>query len=124
MRYLTDRKRASGLGAAREGVHHWWQQRVTAVALVPLAILFAIPFARHLGSGHEAVIAAYGRPLNALVAIAFFLAAFTHMRLGLQVVIEDYVPRAGLRTALLLANTLLCWLLGLGAVLAVILIAL
>ncbi|MCC6006378.1 MAG: succinate dehydrogenase, hydrophobic membrane anchor protein [Rhodobacteraceae bacterium] len=124
MRFLTDRKRAAGLGSAGDGVHHWWQQRVTAVALVPLALLFLFPFARALGSGHEAVLAAYGKPFNAIVAIAFFAAAFAHLRLGLQEVIVDYVSSHGMRAALLVVNTLACWLLGLAGIFAVVLIAL
>lgn len=124
MRFLTDRKRAVGLGAAGDGVQHWWQQRVTAVALVPLALLFLLPFARALGSGHEAVLEAYGRPFNAVIAVAFFAAAFTHLRLGLHEVIVDYISDHGLRAGLVLANTLLCWFLGLAGILAVILIAL
>ncbi len=122
MSYLTDRKRVIGLGSAKEGVQHFTMQRITAIALLPLAVLFVIPFARNLGGEYENVLHSYGHPFNAIVAILFFLTAFTHLRLGLQVVIEDYVHGKALRTTLLLGNTLFCWLfiaLGIFAVLKI-----
>jgi succinate dehydrogenase / fumarate reductase membrane anchor subunit len=119
MSYRTDRQRVEGLGSAKEGVEHFWLQRVTAVALVPLTLLFLFPFARNLGADHATVLATYGNPFNAIVAILFLLVAFRHLALGLQVVIEDYVPGAALRTSLLLANTLLCWAFALAGVFAV-----
>lgn len=124
MRFLTDRARVTGLGTAREGVGHWWVQRVTAVALVPLTVLFVIPFAQSLGAGHEAVLQTYRHPFHAIVAILFLGTTFYHLKLGLQVVIEDYVHGKGARTAAVIANTLLCWLSGLTAVFAVARIAL
>lgn len=124
MSFLTDRARVTGLGPAKEGVGHWWAQRVTAVALVPLAALFAIPFAQSLGAGHEAVLETYRHPFHAIVAILFLGTMFYHLKLGLQVVIEDYVHGTGARTAAVIANTLGCWLFGLTAVFAVARIAL
>jgi len=124
MGFITDRKRAAGLGSARDGVHHWWHQRVSAVALIGLAPLFAIPFAYNLGQGHERVIAAYGHPVNALIAVAFFGVAFYHLKLGLQVVIEDYISSNGLRTVLLLGSAFFCWSSALIGIFAVLRIAL
>jgi succinate dehydrogenase / fumarate reductase, membrane anchor subunit len=124
MSFRTDRARAAGLGSAKDGVGHWWVQRVTAVALVPLAVLFVIPFAQTLGQGHEAVLATYGHPFHAIVAILFIGTGFHHLKLGLQTVIEDYVSATGTRTVALIANTLGCWLFGLTGVFAVVKIAL
>jgi succinate dehydrogenase / fumarate reductase membrane anchor subunit len=127
MSFRTDRQRATGLGAAGEGAAHWWLQRVSAVALVPLAPLFLFPFVSALGTSHEAVLALYRHPFHAIVAILTLGCGFFHARLGLQVVIEDYVgggSGGGARTAVLLANTLLCWLLALTGVFAVARIAL
>lgn len=124
MSYLTDRKRVQGLGSAKSGTHHFISQRVTAIALIPLVVLFVLPFGYNLGAGYDRVIAAYSHPINAIIAVLFFIAVFTHLRLGLQVVIEDYVHGKMARTALLLANTLFCWLLGLTGVFAVAKIAL
>jgi succinate dehydrogenase / fumarate reductase, membrane anchor subunit len=91
MRYLTDRKRATGLGSARSGTGHFWEQRVSSIALLILMPLFLFPLAYNMGDSYEAVRAAYGHPINAIVAVAFMLTAFLHFFQGIQVVIEDYV---------------------------------
>lgn len=124
MSYLTDKKRVQGLGSAKEGVHHFTLQRITAIALLPLTVLFVLPFASNLGGEYAQVLDTYTHPFNALVAILFFLTAFTHLRLGLQVVIEDYIHVKGTRVALLLANTLFCWLMTAFGIFAVLKIAL
>ena len=124
MSYLTDKKRVHGLGSAKDGTGHFMSQRVTAIALIPLTVLFVLPFVYNLGSGHDRVIEVYSHPVNAIIAILFFITVFTHLRLGLQVVIEDYVHRHNTRTALLIANSLFCWLFGLTGVFAVAKIAL
>lgn len=108
-----------GLGSAKEGVSHWWLQRVSSIALIPLTLLFAIPFGQTVGDGYLAVRALYAQPFHALVAILFILTTFWHLAQGLQVVIEDYVEAKGLRTAMLLANSLLCGLLAVAGVFAV-----
>lgn len=119
MAYKTDYARVRGLGSAHEGVGHWWTQRLTSVALVVLTPLFVIPFGRALGNGHEALLATYGQWGHALVAAVFVFVGALHLMYGLQVVIEDYVPRKSLRTGLLVANTLFGWALGAAGVLAV-----
>jgi succinate dehydrogenase / fumarate reductase, membrane anchor subunit len=119
MSYRTARQRVEGLGTAHDGTDHWWSQRLTSVALVPLTLLFVFPFAQSLGDGFEAVRATYARPFHAVVAILFLLVAFRHLALGVQVVIEDYVHDKPVRTAALLANTLICWALALTGVFAV-----
>lgn len=124
MSYLTDRKRVLGHGSAKDGTGHFIQQRITAIALVPLSVLFVLPFAYNLGAGYDRVIEAYSHPVNAIVAILFIFTAFTHLRLGLSVVIEDYVHGKAMHNALLIANTLFCWLFGLTGVFAVAKIAL
>lgn len=123
MSFLTDRARANNHGSAKEGADHWWQQRVTAVALVPLGLLFIFPFARALGSGYEVVIALYSHPLHAIVACLFILVAFNHMRLGLQVVIEDYV-HGMIKTPAMLANIAFCGAFAFAGVFAIVRIAL
>lgn len=91
MAYLTDRKRATGLGSAREGTHHHWQMIVTSVLLVPLVVLFVFTFGTVLGEPYEVVLAYYARPFPALVAGLTFLVGFVHFRGGVQTLIEDYV---------------------------------
>ena len=119
MDYRTDRNRVQGLGAAHEGAGHWWSQRITSIALIPLTLLFLFPFARALGQGHGAVLELYGHWGHAFVAILFLAVGFWHLMQGLQVVIEDYVPSKTPRTALILANTLLNGVLGAAGVFAV-----
>lgn len=119
MRYRTSRQRVHQLGAAGEGVGHWWNQRLTSVALIPLTLLFVFPFIRYLGTDWFTVRAAYANPFNAIVAILFVGVSFLHLQQGLQVVIEDYVTAKPVRTALLLLNLLLCAAIGLVGVFAV-----
>jgi succinate dehydrogenase / fumarate reductase membrane anchor subunit len=107
MRYRTDRQRVQGLGTSGHGVGHWWSQRLTSIALVPLTIVFLFPFAQALGSDFERVREVYGHPFNAVVAILFLAVGFRHLQQGIQVVIEDYVHDKPLMVALQLANTLL-----------------
>lgn len=123
MRFLTDRKRVDGLGSAKQGTSHFWEQRISAVALLFLVPLFVLPFAYNLGDGYEAVRAAYAHPVNAVIAIAFIATAFLHLFQGLQVVIEDYV-HGRLGMMLIITARLLCTLFALVGVYAIIRISL
>jgi succinate dehydrogenase / fumarate reductase membrane anchor subunit len=123
MTYRTPRARVTGLGSAGQGTHHWWTQRITSVALVPLTILFVIPFAGALGGEHAEVLALYRNPFNAIVAVLFLAVGFHHLAQGVQVVIEDYVHGKGWRTALLLGNSMFCFAFGLAGIFAVLKIA-
>ncbi|MEL6280286.1 MAG: succinate dehydrogenase, hydrophobic membrane anchor protein [Pseudomonadota bacterium] len=119
MSIKTPMNRVLGLGSAKSGTEHWWAQRISSVALVPLTILFLFPFLSALGGGYEAVRAAYASPFNALVAILFIAVNFLHLQQGLQVVIEDYVHEKRSRTVMMFCNTLLCGLLGAAGVFAI-----
>jgi succinate dehydrogenase / fumarate reductase, membrane anchor subunit len=124
MSYKTPMGRVIGLGSAKDGVEHWWSQRVTSVALIPLTLLAVIPLGSAIGAGREAVLATYANPWNAIVMILFVGVTFRHLQQGLQVVIEDYVHDKPWRTGLLLANIALCWTMGLAGVFGVARIAL
>ncbi|TAL83937.1 MAG: succinate dehydrogenase, hydrophobic membrane anchor protein [Rhodanobacter sp.] len=117
-------KRARGLGSAQSGVGHWWTQRVTAAALVVLAIWFVILVLGLLHADYASARAAVARPWNALLLIAFVVTAFWHAVLGLQVVIEDYVHTRWKEVSLLVAIKFLAALGALASVLAVLRIAL
>ena len=123
MSYRTAKARVTGLGSAGSGVHHWWTHRLTSVALVPLGLLWVVPFAQTLGEGHAAVLALYANPFHAIVAALFVAVSFHHLAQGLQVVIEDYVHAKGWRTGLLVANSLFCAALGFAGVFALMKIA-
>lgn len=94
--------RARGLGSAKGGVEHWWAERVTAVALVPLTTWFAASIIAVAGSDHTSVIEWLGSPLSSVCMVLLLMTLFYHMALGLQVVIEDYV-HSGAKIALLIA---------------------
>lgn len=112
--------RARGLGSAKDGTHHWWAQRVTAVALVPLALWLVIGVLRLVGAPHIEVARWMGHPVNAALLAALVVAIFHHAQLGLQVVIEDYVHAEGAKVALLLLVKGACWLLAAVALLSII----
>ncbi|MCY3874606.1 MAG: succinate dehydrogenase, hydrophobic membrane anchor protein [Rhodobacteraceae bacterium] len=112
MSYRTDRQRAFGLGASGEGVHHWWQQRVSSIALIPLVILFSWTLVPLIGGPRDEIVAAFGNPFNALVAVLCVMAVFWHLKQGLQVVIEDYVHHRLALAALSIISELFCWLFG------------
>ena len=87
--------RAKGLGSAHEGTKHWWLQRITAVALLPLTIWFVVSLSSLAGQEREIVIAWFGDPLSAIALSALVLVGIYHAVLGLQVIIEDYVHCEG-----------------------------
>ncbi len=94
--------RAIGLGSAKEGVDHWWAQRITAVALVPLALWFAIAVIELAGADRAAFVEWVRHPVPAVLLVLLIVATFYHSALGLQVVIEDYVPNQAQKLGLLI----------------------
>ena len=115
----TPLARVTGLGSAKDGTGHWWAQRLTAVALVPLVVWFVASVVSLAGADQAAVKAWLAHPLAALLMVLFLATGFYHLKLGLQVVIEDYIHGHAIKVALLIANVFACVLLGGGAVLAV-----
>jgi succinate dehydrogenase / fumarate reductase membrane anchor subunit len=115
--------RARGMGSAKGGTHHWWMQRVTSVALLPLTIWLVFSLALMPDSSWQQATAWIGRPFNAVLLLAFLSAAFHHTAAGLQVVIEDYVRGDMARMGALLAVKGVCALLWLASTLAVLRIA-
>jgi succinate dehydrogenase / fumarate reductase membrane anchor subunit len=115
--------RVRGAGAAKSGAHHWWMQRLTSIALLPLTIWFILSLATNAGMTHGEALAWVGNPFNAVLLLALIGLTFHHTASGLQVVIEDYVHQEGLRIAAILAVKGLSWLLAIAAVLAVLRIA-
>jgi succinate dehydrogenase / fumarate reductase membrane anchor subunit len=112
-----------GRGSAKSGVSHWWVQRLTAVALVPLTVWFAFAVVHLPTSDHEAVRAWVASGINPVLLLLLINALAWHSALGVQVVLEDYVHAKGLKLAALLASTLLHALLAVAGVYAVLRIA-
>ncbi|HEY2112812.1 MAG TPA: succinate dehydrogenase, hydrophobic membrane anchor protein [Dongiaceae bacterium] len=94
--------RVRGLGSAKEGVAHWWMQRVTALLLIPLVIWFVAALLAHMGADYAGVIAWLHQPLTYGLMVVLLGAVFWHATLGLQVVIEDYVQGEAAKLALIL----------------------
>lgn len=91
MSYLTDRKRAVGMGSAKTGTEHHWSMTLSSGALLVLIPLFIFTFGPMLGAPHEEVVAYFNRPFPAIVAGLTILVSFKHFAQGVQVLIEDYV---------------------------------
>jgi succinate dehydrogenase / fumarate reductase membrane anchor subunit len=103
--HRTPLARVRGLGSARSGTAHFWHQRLTAVANVPLTIAFVLIVVALLGRNHAAAQQILGTPLVAIVILLFIGSVTYHMRLGMQVIIEDYVHEETAKLALIMLNT-------------------
>ena len=115
----TPLAKARGLGSAKDGTHHFWVQRLTAVALIPLTIWFGLSVASLAMAGQAEVVAWMKSPLSATLMLSFIMAGFWHMKLGLQVVIEDYVHTESTKITCLILNNLIAIFLTLAAFLSV-----
>jgi succinate dehydrogenase / fumarate reductase membrane anchor subunit len=115
---------AKGLGSAKDGLHHWWAQRVTAIALIPLTIWFAFKVAILSMSDYQTVLESIGSPWSAALIVSLIVAAFYHAALGMQVIFEDYISHKAARIIAIMGTNLLMFLLGAAAVIAVVRIAL
>jgi len=115
--------RVRGSGSAHSGVHHWYAERVTAIALVPLTLWFIYAMLHLLGRPQPVVAAWAAHPWNTVLLLALIAATFHHMQLGLQVVYEDYVNAKWLMNVLILATKAMAWLLALTAAVAVLRLA-
>ena len=111
--------RTRGLGSAKEGVAHWWAQRVTGVALVPLSLWFVFTAVALAGADLDTFRAWAAEIGNRLLMILFAIALFHHAQLGVQVVIEDYVHNEAAKIASILAVKLIAVALAVSCILAV-----
>ncbi len=124
MKYRTPLANVRGLGSAKEGTHHFWMQRVSAVALVPLGLWFLIGLITLTGSDYDTAAEWLRSPTSTVLCIALIVATFYHAYLGMQVVLEDYIHTKGLKLFSLLFLKFACALMGTASVVAVLRVAL
>ena len=103
--HRTPLARVRGLGSAKSGTGHFWHQRLTAVANVPLTVAFVLIVISLLGRNHAAAQQILGTPLVAIVILLFIGSVTYHMRIGMQVIIEDYVHEETTKLVLIMLNT-------------------
>lgn len=108
-----------GLGSAKEGTHHFWNQRLTAIALIPLTLWIMISIVSMTTMDYKTVTVWMGTPLNAILVLIFILALYYHALLGVQIVIEDYVHTEWQKIACIILIKFLIILTGLASMLAV-----
>jgi succinate dehydrogenase / fumarate reductase membrane anchor subunit len=119
----TPLSRVRYLGAAHSGTGHFWRQRLTGIANVPLAIGLVVILTVVLGKPYPEALAVLSHPLAALILLGLVISAAVHMRIGMQVIIEDYV-HDGAKLVAVIANNLFCCAIGLAGVYAILKIAL
>lgn len=123
MSLRTPLKNVRGLGSAKEGTHHWWVQRVTSVALIPLTLWFIYSICSFAAGDYQSAIAWASQPHSTVMLLMLVIITFHHSQLGLQVVIEDYIHCEVLKTATLLASKFLNFALGVAGCFAILKIA-
>jgi succinate dehydrogenase / fumarate reductase membrane anchor subunit len=119
MDYRTPISRVKGLGSAKSGTTHWWMQRVTAVALIPLSFWLIYLMSLSLTAPYQQTADWLASPVNSVCIVAWIIAVFYHAALGLQVVIEDYIAAEGPKIILIWAANLAFLFLAIAALLAV-----
>jgi len=115
----TPLSRARGLGSAKQGVHHWWAQRITAVALIPLVVWFAISLIMLSGADYAVVRAWIGSPVVMVLLTLTIVIGLHHGQLGMQEVVEDYVHGEGMKLALIVSMRFIAVFFGLAAIVAI-----
>jgi succinate dehydrogenase / fumarate reductase membrane anchor subunit len=105
----TPMRRVRGLGAAHTGTGHFWHQRVTAVAGIPLTIAFIVILIALMGRSHAAVVQILGSPIIAIIMLLFIINTVYHMWIGMQEIVLDYVHEDKLKLVTLMANTFFCF---------------
>jgi succinate dehydrogenase / fumarate reductase membrane anchor subunit len=117
--FRTPLAKVRGRGAAKSGTEDFWLQRMTAVAGVPLTIMAIVIAMLLLGRNQAAVAQILGSPLVAIIMLLFVICICTHMKIGMQEILVDYISDDSTKLTFLLANTFFCWAVGLICVYAI-----
>ena len=120
----TPLARARGLGSARSGLHHWWHQRVSAVAMVGLVSWIVVLLFSLVDADYQTALNMLAHPVNATVVVLFIAVGLWHASLGLQVVLEDYVANEGVRLIAILAVKMAASVIAVLSILSVLKVAL
>ena len=115
--------KARGLGSAKEGSKHWWHQRITAIALVFLSLWFVISLITLTGAGYGEVYSWLSRPDSSILAILTILFSFYHLKLGIQVIAEDYIHTEWKKLFVIILTDFGCIVIALTSVLSVLLVS-
>jgi len=115
----TPMRRVRGLGAAHSGTGHFWHQRVTSVAGIPLSIALVIIVVGLLGRSHAAVVQILGSPIVAIIMLLFIINTAYHMWIGMQEIILDYVQKDKFKLVILMANTFYCFVVAFASAFAI-----
>lgn len=118
MAMRTPLKNVRRLGSAKNGTEHFWRQRLTSVALLLLLPFMLWITLALVGADYETTVETLGNPIVSILLVLFILASVVHMRLGMQVIIEDYVHTEGAKIALLMLNTFFAAVIGLASIYA------
>lgn len=119
MSVQTPLGKVRGHGSARSGTHHFWYQRLSAIALLPLTLWFVWAVVRYTGAPYPEVIAFLSHPVSGVAMLMFVLMSLGHMLLGLQVVIEDYIPNEASKLALIVLTNIIVFAIAVTCVVAV-----
>lgn len=119
MSLQTPLAKARGLGSAKQGTHHWWQQRLTAIALTPLSLWFIYSQLIIGSADHASVTRWMSDTMNAVLLILFIVSLFHHAQLGIQVVIEDYIDSGWQKMSSIILIKFIALFAGLASVIAI-----
>ena len=118
-RFQTSLKHARGFGSGKSGTTHFWQQRVTGVAALLLSLVYVVLLVKLQGDDYAAVMATLGNPFVAVLMLAFLGVSVWHMKIGMQVVLEDYVHEERLKLVSIIANNFFSAAVALSAIYAI-----
>ena len=124
MSFVSPLNKALGLGSAKEGAEHWWVQRLSAVALIPLGLWFAVALAGMEDMTYGSVVAFIKHPVNSILLVLALIALIYHSQLGVRVVVEDYVHASTLKVVTIVAVSFAHILVAVAGVFAVLKVAL
>jgi len=119
MNMRTPLSQVRGLGSAKEGTDHFWKQRLTGVANIPLTIFFVFLVVSMIGAGHEQAAEMIASPFVAILLLMMIVSGLYHMRLGMQTIIEDYIHGEGIKIVAVMANTFFTVAIGAACIFAV-----